>query len=572
LTPYAQAHAGFGASWYENHGERLQAAAAIPSMRRRLPADPGGLAAQRRLVDALCEPGRLGKEPVRVIETHISFVLLTGSRAYKIKKGVKYPFLDFSTLAARRSFCDAELRLNRRLAPELYLDVVAITGTARAPRIGGTGPVLDYAVRMQEFPQDALLCNVLDRNELTAELVDALAARVAQFHAGAQRSPSASHFGTPAQVRDSALANFAEILPHVTAPSDRVALRALRRWTRREHAAIHGVLEARRHGGAIRECHGDLHLGNIALIDNKVTIFDCIEFNDTMRWIDTMSEVAFTVMDIEHRGRTHLARRFLSTYLERSGDYAGARVLRFYLVYRALVRAKVAMLRASQMPRGRGRDSLVTECSTYVGLATSYVRDSRPMVVVMHGLSGCGKTTVSQILLERTGALRVRTDVERKRLAGLGPEERGVSAPGTRLYAHDATRQTYDHVRACTAAIVQGGFAALVDGAFLARWQRDLFRDLAAAERVPFLIVDCVASVSTLESRVAARACAGKDASDADLGVLAHQSASEEPLTADERRVAVTCNTEIPWGRALCVNAWREAVERIRVPGQSSCP
>jgi aminoglycoside phosphotransferase family enzyme len=201
---------------------------------------------------------------------------------------------------------------------------------------------------------------------------------VAEFHAGAQRAPVASGFASPSYVLEMALANFAELLPRAMWPSDRAALRALRRWTRREHAAIRDALELRQQDGAIRECHGDLHLGNVALVENRITVFDCLEFNEAMRWIDTMSEVAFTVMDLEHRGRAHLARRFLSAYLERSGDYHGARVLRFYLVYRALVRAKVAMLRASQLPQGVGQDALQSEFSSYVHLAASYAGGAHP--------------------------------------------------------------------------------------------------------------------------------------------------------------------------------------------------
>jgi aminoglycoside phosphotransferase family enzyme len=534
------------------------------------PADPdqsNHLTDQQRLVGTLCKRLRSGGSRVRLLETHISFVLLTGAHAYKIKKAVKLGFLDFSTLASRRLFCEEELRLNRRLAPALYLDVVPITGTLTTPVVGGGGRVLEYAVRMREFPQEALLSNVLDRAELTPAHVDAIAAQVAVFHARAGVATPDSRHGEPSRVLRSTLANFAEIAPLVTAPSDRAALRSLKQWTRREYATVYHILERRHRDGSIRECHGDLHLGNIALVDHEVTIFDCIEFNEAMRWIDTMSEVAFTVMDLEHRKHADLAYRFLTAYCERSGDYRGAAVLRFYLVYRAMVRAKVACLRASQLPNGAGRATFQADFAAHLSLASSYANDARPTLVLMHGPSGSGKTTLSQLLLERAGALRIRTDVERKRLAGLAASARSGSTLAGGLYAPDATKRTYDHVLASAEAVVQGGFTALVDGAFLRRWQRDMFRELAAERELPFVIVDCVASEATLKARVSARASAGKDASEADVAVLAHQLSTGDALACDELRFTLSCDAEGPFLRTLSPTSWRNVIERIHANG-----
>jgi len=415
------------------------------------------------------------------------------------------------------------VRLNRRLAPAPYLDVVRITGVASAPVIDGPGAILEYAVRMREFAQEALLCNVVARGDLAAAHVDALAVRVADFHARTSTSLCDGCLGEPERVLELALANFAEIEPRVSDPSDRAVLRALKAWTGKEYRSIREALKCRRRDGANRECHGDLHLGNIALIDGEITIFDCIEFNESMRWIDTMSEIAFTVMDLEHRKRSDLAYRFLNAYYEHRGDYAGARVLRFYLVYRAMVRARVARLRASQLPDCAAAEAVREEFNDYLRLASSYASDTRAAVVLMHGPSGTGKTTLSQLLLERTGAIRIRTDVERKRLAGLSADARSESTPGGGLYTADSTKRTYDQVLACAEAAVEGGFPALVDAAFLQRWQREAFRGLAARHDVPLLIVDCVASEATLKARVAARTLDGNDASEADLAVLAHQ-------------------------------------------------
>jgi aminoglycoside phosphotransferase family enzyme/gluconate kinase len=525
----------------------------------------GAAASQQRLVRALHARLRAESDRVRLLETHISYVLLTGDYAYKIKKAVRLAFLDFSTLDKRRLLCNEELRLNRRLAPALYLDVVAITGAPGAPVIGGSGPILEYALRMREFGDGMLFADLLDRQQLTSAHIDVLAAKVADFHGRAPAASVESPHGEPASVLEPALANFAEIAPLVPEASDRAMLEALKAWTRNEHSAVRQALESRRRDGMIRECHGDLHLGNIALVDGEPTIFDCIEFNASMRWIDTMSDVAFTVMDLEHRRRADLAYRFLTAYLERSGDYAGTAMLRFYLVYRAMVRAKVARLRASQLLDSQARAALSDECASYLRLASSYAIEAHPAIVLMHGFSGSGKTTLAQAMLERAGAVRIRTDVERKRLAGLAADARSGSTLAGGLYAPDATRRTYERVVACADAVVQGGFAAIVDGAFLQRWQRDMLRERAAQRAVPFVIVDCVASAATLRARVAARRLDGNDASEADLAVLEYQLGTAEPLSRDELRLTIAYDAEAP---ALLRHAWRD-IDRI-VRGRSS--
>ena len=521
------------------------------------------LARQKQMVCALYAGLRPRNGNVRLCETHISFVLLTGQYAYKIKKAVKLPFLDFSTLALRRLFCIEELRLNRRLAPALYLDVVPITGPRTQPAIDGAGPIVEYAVRMREFAQESLLCNVLERHALTPAHLDALARRVADFHASARRAAPDSLHGTPDRVLEVALANFIEIEPLVTETSDLSTLKALQAWTRDEYEAVFNSLERRYRNGAIHECHGDLHLGNIALVDDEITIFDCIEFNESMRWTDTMSDVAFTAMDLEYRKRSDLAYRYLNAYCERSGDYDGASVLRFYLVYRSMVRAKVACLRASQMPDGEHAPSR-KEFSRRLRLALSYTTSRCPAVVLMHGASGTGKSTLSQLLLERTGALRIRTDVERKRLAGLTADARSGSTPGGGIYSVENTRRTYNHVLRCADAVVGAAFPAIVDGAFLQAWQRDAFRKLAKLRQVPFLIVDCIASEATLRARVAGRARAGTDASEADLAVLAQQLQSAQPLSGDELRSTVVFDAEMSFASSM--NAVQEIANRIRPP------
>jgi len=527
------------------------------------------LSAQRALIASLREmlPRQDPHVPVAVIETHISWVLLTGAFAYKVKKALNLGFLDFTTLEDRRHYCEQELRLNRRLAPTLYLDVVAITGTIARPVPAGSGAALEYAVQMREFPQAALASHVLARGELTPAHIDALAADVAAFHSRIAVARADSAFGIPDDILRLALENFDATRAAAEGPSERAGLDALHDWMRREHAACAPRFVQRREQGFVRECHGDLHLGNMALIDGRLTIFDCIEFNDRLRWIDVMSEVAFVVMDLQDRGAPALAHRFLNDYLEITGDYAGLPVLRFYLAYRAMVRAKVTRLRVNQMEGGEARSELLAEYGAYLGLARHYARPPSPAIVIAHGLSGCGKTTLTQEFLELTGAVRIRTDVERKRLHGLAGEERTGSAIATGLYTPEATRATYRRVLTDTHCVVAAGDIAVVDAAFLHRWQRDLFRQLAAELGIPFVIVAFAATEATLRRRLAQRSREGGGASDADAAVLEHQLRTQEMLAPDEQSFVVGFDAEAPRHRANDPKVWRPVLARLKGSG-----
>ncbi|MBK7794728.1 MAG: AAA family ATPase [Betaproteobacteria bacterium] len=506
------------------------------------------LLAQQPLIEALCNPAVFGDDcaAVEIVETHISWVLLTGVHAYKIKKAVTLSFLDFGSLAARQRCCEEELRLNRRLAPSLYVDVVAITGSSARPVVGGSGPAIEYAVRMREFAQSALLSRIAARGGLVAADIDALAATVAGFHQRIAVAPPDAALGGPDEILRYAEDNFVQIL--ATGEAGAAALAALREWTRREHAWLHPLFSARRRRGFVRECHGDLHLANVARIDGEITVFDGIEYSAALRWIDVASEIAFTVMDLKDRGQVAFAHRFLDAYLAATGDYGALAVLRYYVVYRALVRAKVACLRAGQLPPGGARDALHREFRDYVDLAVREAEPGRAAIVITHGFAGSGKTTCTQALLEALGAIRVRSDVLRKRRFGLGPHDDSHSGLASGLYAPEATRATYLQARDLAREIAASDRVAIVDATCLARWQRDLFRDLAAELRIPFAIVDLHASAGTLRERIAQRRAAGDDASEADLTVLEHQQRAAEALADDELPRTLTVDAAGPAG------------------------
>ncbi|MHB1143785.1 MAG: bifunctional aminoglycoside phosphotransferase/ATP-binding protein [Thiobacillus sp.] len=487
----------------------------------------------RSLHNPTCYDHTVG--PVRVIETHISWVLLTGEFAYKIKKPLNLGFLDFSSLDKRLHACRDEVQLNRRLAPAIYLDVVPITGTPAAPRVNGTGETFEYAVKMRQFPPDATLDRLDAQGGVTAHHVEAIAATLARFHLeGCARTAADSPWGSPEKIWQPVAQNFEQIAPCLTDPTDRAQLVALQRWSAAEHARLAPLMATRKRDGFVRECHGDLHLGNLAWVDDRLLVFDCIEFNPELRWIDIQSEIAFCYMDLLQRGHADWAWLFLNRWLEATGDYAGLALLRYYAVYRALVRAKVAAIRSGQTA-GPERDVAYAEVRTLLELATTLMRPQPVRLDFTHGLSGSGKTTATQKLMQIPGAIRLRSDIERKRLAGLDALAHSGSGVGQHLYAADATRQTYEHLARLAGETLDARWPVIVDATFTARWQRDLLRKTARVRGIEFHILDFPVSLATLRERIVRRSRAGNDASEADLAVLQHQLDTEEPLGIDEQ-------------------------------------
>lgn len=489
---------------------------------------------RRALPEALRDPRCYGADvkTVRLVETHVSWVFLTGQYAYKVKKPVRLPFVDFSTLALRKRFCEEELRVNRRLAPELYLGVVPIGGSPTAPRVGRR-PAFEYAVKMREFPSDARLDRRLESGGVPREALAEFGARLAKFHGGLRPIRGVAAKETAA----TALDNVEELAALLKRERQR-EVQTLRAWTKRRCASLMPVFAQRAAAGMHRECHGDLHLQNLLWRDGKIMAFDALEFDRKLRDIDVISEASFLAMDLRAHGRTDLAYEFLNGYLEASGDYAGADVLRFYLAYRALVRAKVAAIKRAQSA------SDGHEAERYLATALEIIAPQRPLLVIAHGLSGSGKSYVLNELVSRLPGIRARSDVERKRLHGLDAAARSGSRVGAGLYTAAATRRTYSALGEIADALLRNGETALIDAAFLQRSERLEFRQIAAANAARFVILDCTASPRALERRIRARASAGRDASEADLAVLAHQLRTEEPLDRAERRHTIRVDTE----------------------------
>ncbi len=501
------------------------------------------------LISGLLNPMAYAHPADRVghIETHISHILLAGDYAYKLKKPLDLGFLDFSTLERRRHCCEEELRLNRRLAPHLYLDVVPVTGTPQSPRMG-TGPspdgaVLEYAVRMHRFPQESLL----NRRALDPDLVDRLAARVAAFHGEIPVAPRDSPFGTPAVVLAPIIENLRQVRQRAEQPERVRQIDHLEAWTSRRWTELTPILEARREEGWVRECHGDMHRGNIALVDGELVIFDALEFNPVLRWIDTASELAFLVMDLEEAGELAAARRLLNRYLELGGDYGALQVLDFYKVYRALVRGKVLAIRLGQPDRSASEIGADREaCARYLALAESYTHRRRPRLLIACGLSGSGKSRLAQRLREALPVIHLRSDVERKRLFGLAADAHTGSTPGSGIYFPQATTWTYERLHRLAALILASGYDVLVDATFLTRARRGAFRRLAEARGAGFAILVLDAPIEILRRRVIRRLAAGCDASEASLAVLEHQRSTCERLGETEQTLAFKIDSTDP--------------------------
>lgn len=482
---------------------------------------------------------------VQLLETHISWVLLAGEFAYKIKKPVNLGFLDFSTLEQRQHYCHEELRLNRRFAAQLYLDCVPITGDARSPKVDGDGPAIEYAVRMCRFPQQALASQLLAAGQLLPQHIEAFAALLAEAHRTAARTAADSPWGAPAAVLDAAQQNIDVLASQFIDPADAAAITALRTWILHEHDVLRNFMAQRQAAGAVRECHGDLHLGNIVLIDNRLLPFDCIEFNPALRWNDVLSEAAFLVMDLHDRGSPRLAWLFLNSYLEDTQDYEGLALLPFHLVYRAMVRAKVHGLRATQPGLDPGkRASLLQASRTYLALAGKFAHRPHPALIITHGLSGSGKSRIAGELMQQCGAIRIRSDVERKRQHGLAPQDRSAGTVGGGIYSNQATAALYRHLAGLAQTIISAGCTAIIDAAFLQHWQRDLLRDVARAAGIPFLIMAVKAPEAVIRAQIRQREAAGNDPSDAGMAVLEHQLKTIEPLTAAERATAVELSVD----------------------------
>lgn len=463
-------------------------------------------------------------EQFQVIETHISWVLLTGPYVYKIKKPMNFGFLDFTTLDAREHFCQQELKLNQRLTENLYLEVLPITGSAEVPQLGGIGDAIEYALKIRQFPQEGLLSTLQVKGELTTSHIDEMARQIAEFHQQTPCVPAENPLGSPESAMAPVTQNFEQILPFLSEKADLLQLHALEAWANASYERLKPLMDQRKADGFIRECHGDIHLGNITLIDGRVVIFDCIEFNEPFRMTDVYADIGFLAMDLEDRGLKSLSRRLISQYLEHTGDYAGLELLNFYKAYRALVRAKVALFSLSADADHVQRATTLRQYRNYANLAESYSAIPSNFLAITHGVSAVGKSHVAMRLVEALGAIRLRSDVERKR----------QFADSRDLYGEETSTATYKRLNDLAAIVLRAGLPVVIDATYLKLEQRHATAQVAEASGAPFLILDCAAPKAVIQGWLAQRQAQNDDPSDATMEVIEAQLAKREALTADE--------------------------------------
>ncbi len=501
---------------------------------------------QEALIGLLKLPSAYPNEvsgPIVVNETHISWVLLAGDFAYKIKKQITTDFLDYGSLEKRHNACCEEVRLGRRYADWLYLDVVPITGDNQTVRMNGCGQPIEYAVRMKRFEDGSLLSQRIASKLVTPEDMVQLAKTVAIFHQLAMKIEKADG-SIVSLFLEQAKENFTRLKAEPLLERDST-LQFLEEWTLAHYRLHQELFRYRSSSGSIRECHGDLHCDNVVFWNGHYYPFDGIEFNAQLSWIDTISDISFLAMDLKERGRPDLANCFLNAYFEQTGDYEALPLLRWYMVYRALVRAKVGLIRAVQI--GGGTPLVPQQLATvldYLRLAHEITRHSPRRLWITHGLCGSGKTTGSQLLLQAQAAIRIRSDIERKRMFAMSVNSRASATVKQGIYSDSSSQATYDRLYTLAKGILRAGYSVVVDATFLRQADRMRFRQLALDESAVFSILDFQVDEAVLRERIDYRQSVGIDASDANQAVLDYQLSHQEPLTAEERLMTIDLKTE----------------------------
>ncbi len=488
---------------------------------------------QSAVIAFLADPATHGGAPVERFDTHGAVVVAAGDRALKLKRAVAFPYMDFSTLERRERACRAEVAINRRTAPELYLGLAAVIRTAAGElRLGepigpaedpaaDVGEILDWVVVMRRFDQSALFDRLARSGALTPELIERLAEALAALHQGAERRAGGDAAAALRWVVDENLAEFQE-RPGLF-PAGRVArLEALSRAALDRAGPL---LDRRGEAGQVRRCHGDLHLGNVVLIDGRPTLFDAIEFNDSLAVIDVLYDLAFLLLDLFHQGLGGLANRALNRYLEITGDIEGLAAMPLFLSTRAAVRAKVgaSIAEAQADPAAAARQRSIA--LAYFDAALTLLGPPPARLVAIGGLSGTGKTVAARGLAPdlgaAPGAVILRSDVIRKQLWGVAEQERLPP----QAYRREVTARVYDELMRRTARVLATGHAAIADAVFADPAERGAIAQVAHAAGIPFAGLWLSALETVLKQRVAARAAAAgrRDASDADAAVVAMQ-------------------------------------------------
>ncbi|MFN3927545.1 MAG: AAA family ATPase [Pseudanabaenaceae cyanobacterium] len=488
------------------------------------------------LIRAMCQPKFYHhpvSEPIQVVQTHISFVILTGQYAYKIKKAVNFGFLDFSTLDLRFHFCHEEVRLNSRLAPDLYIGVVGITEDKILENDLDiyTEQIVEYAVKMYQFDQTQLAVNLFNNGQFLPEYAEAIGKRLAHFHLTAMTNDYIASFGTAQALKAVADDNYVHTAKYVGIAQTQVQLEQTRAYTDQIFNSKAELFSERIQQGKIRECHGDVHLQNICIYNNKIQIFDCIEFNEPFRNTDILYDAAFLVMDLQFRGRADLANIFLNTYLEITNDYAGVQLLPLFCSLRAYVRAKVtSFLLDDPNINDTQKQSALATAQKYYHLAWQYTRSQQGRIFLMSGVSGSGKSTQAKVLAQEYNGIIIRSDALRKHLAGIPLTEKGSPA----IYTPAMTAQVYQQLLELGLCLAQAGQTVILDAKYDRASLRTAVISACNTKQIPVQIIYCSAPYPVLRDRLIQRQQANRDITDATVDLLDQQLAQFEEFTPEE--------------------------------------
>ncbi len=471
---------------------------------------------------------------IRVLDTHASWVILTGKYAYKIKKDVDFGFLDYTTLEKRKKYCKLEFVLNQALAGELYIGVMAIIETnnkitlKNINDVSENDNVIEYTLKMNEFSQDELFITLIKKPyKIKRFHIDNLAMQIAEFHVKAKNNPPNELLGAPEQLKKPVIENFTQIRELLTEQEDFDNLDKISKWAKNFYEKRFDHFVKRKKNKLIRACHGDMHLGNIILHNNKPIIFDCIEFNKTFHWIDTIADVGFLIMDLDFNNCDEYSYRLLNKYLQYTGDYQSLAILPYYLSYRAIVRAKINLLQ-----KDKGTEYF-EQYRKYIDLALKYITKPVPTLVITHGASGSGKTHISRLLSEKYQLIHVSSDIERKRLANLHPYEKSHDA---NIYNLEFTEKTYDKLLEEAKFLLKTGYSVVVDATFLKKHYRDKFYQLTQEIGAKFGIASLENDPDILKTRITKRAENPNNVSDATHAVLEKQLENQDELSKQEEK------------------------------------
>ncbi|MFO7772947.1 MAG: AAA family ATPase [Dehalococcoidia bacterium] len=515
------------------------------------------------LAEALLNPAAYPEVPgnIELIQTQMSFVFLADKYVYKIKKEVNLGYLDYTTLESRRFFCHREVELNRRLSPEVYLGVVAVSRDDGRMMIEGKGRAIEYAVKMRRLPQERMMDVLLTQNEVWPEMVARVAEKLVDFHSRADTNQTISSFGGLEVIRQNTWENFSQTEKYVGRTISPERYGGIRAYTNDFICDKASLFHERVEKGKTRDCHGDLHAAHICFT-NGISIYDCIEFNDRFRYGDVASEVAFLAMDLDHFGRADLSRHFVSTYVELSRDRELQEVLKFYKCYRAYVRGKVESFKLDDPSIDvDDKQQIAKAARDYFGLAWFYTR-SKPVLFITSGLVGTGKTTLARALAGKLGLVLIDSDVTRKQLAGIPLTEHRFERFGAGIYSPEFTHKTYDEMFNRAEEILSNGDSVILDASFSKAEERLKAKDLAERTGADFVVIECILNEEIVRERLASRQ-EQRSISDAGEGLLEPQKNLFEPVdeVPDDQHVVV--DTSRPVDRLL------EEVELTR--SLSSC-